>query len=87
MTNEMKTTEMDQITGGISPVPVPTSMPIPDNLRRRHSIINPIFDAAQLVEPGSPSPAPGPAPVALAVPGCVGPGPGPRPPFSRSRRS
>ncbi len=63
MTNEMKTTEMDQITGGISPVPVPTSMPIPDNLRRRHSIVDPIFDAAQLVEPGGPSPEPGPAPV------------------------
>ena len=80
---QLTAAETDQVAGGISPVPVPTTMPIPDDLRRG----DPIFDAAQLVEPGSPSPAPGPAPVALAVPGCVGPGPGPRPPFSRSRRS
>ena len=84
---QLTAAETDQVAGGISPVPVPTSMPIPDDLRRRHSIVDPIFDAAQLVEPGSPSPAPGPAPVALAVPGCLGPVPGPRPPFSRSRRS
>ena len=84
---QLTAAETNQVAGGISPVPVPTTEPIPDALRREYAIVDPIFDAAQLVEPGSPSPAPGPAPVALAVPGCVGPGPGPRPPFSRSRRS
>ena len=53
---QLTAAETDQVAGGISPVPVPTTMPIPDNLRRRHSIVDPIFDAAQLVEPGRPFP-------------------------------
>ena len=62
MTNEMKTTEMDQITGGISPVPVPTTMPNPRHCR---SIVDPgfIIDPGYMPRPGQPSPAPGPAPV------------------------
>ena len=62
MTNEMKTTEMDQITGGISPVPVPTTMPNPRHCR---SIVDPTFiiDPGYMPRPGQPSPAPGPAPV------------------------
>ena len=80
---QLTAAETDQVAGGISPVPVPTSMPIPDDLRRG----DPIFDAAQLVEPGSPSPVPGPAPVALVNPGNPSPVPGPCPPVSRSRRA
>ena len=68
MTNEMKTTEMDQITGGISPVPVPTTMPNPRHCR---SIVDPsyiidpgfIIDPGYMPRPGQPSPEPGPAPV------------------------
>ena len=41
MTNELKMTEMDQVAGGISPVPVPTTMPVPEGLRR--SIVDPIY--------------------------------------------
>ena len=63
MTNELKMTEMDQVAGGISPVPVPTTMPVPVGLRR--GIIDPIYivDPSYLPRPGQPYPGPNPAPL------------------------
>ena len=63
MTNELKMTEMDQVAGGISPVPVPTTMPVPEGLRR--GIVDPIYIIApnHLPRPGQPDPGPNPAPL------------------------